>query len=462
MIVTEYSISWLYGEFKIARYKRGRMVDQFTADQLVESPTDFVNALREARTVIGIKRKGKVAIVHEHDLHTHSYMEIPYMRKRDLEKYLQRKVAQESGIGSELAWCYHEAKHADGNEGVLLHMVPKSIVDTTVVTCMAMGLTPKRYVPLTEIVSHYIPKLNIKDEEIALVVALFHERAELIVCLGDGEALFVRELSFGTSNRLQDRLSMDINRTVRYTKQQTGKTITDVWIVGERPDDVMSALGDVTDLRIHLDKNSEDENFWLDQAARMPGRLSANFVSIFTQKNITKESVKRVGVWFTLALMVSASVVTASMTKKAREFDSSLQHARAENEFLVTETEQLELRMTLSEQKLNRLINLQSNSLNMPSIFLLHLSRLTPPQLVLKDVEVLSDNGGWSVAIRGDVNQSAEYVSDTLDQFETSLQDSPWNMNVSKSWKVSWYQQFKNGILRNGKKAHFEIEGRLQ
>ena len=462
MKVTGYAISCLYGDFRMARFERDKLVEDFKWSGTVESNSDFVNALRDARASIRIKKNGRVSIVHEHDLHVHTHFEIPRMSRRDLEKYLQRKVDQQPKSKGELTWCYHEAKHSDGTEGVLLHMLPKKIVDTIIVTCTAMGLTPKRFVPLTEIISNYLPSLGIDEKELVLVVALFNKRAEIVVGLGDGEALFVRELNFGANGKFHERLALDINRTVRYTQQQTGKTINQAWVIGDRPDDLLTSLGDIPKVKIHLDEKSNNPFFWMVEAAHLPNILSANFVSALVQRNITRESLRRTGVWLTLFLILSAATLTVSFNKKTTVAKAAINALISENSDLGSQIEELDQMISMTDQKLDRLVNLQSNSLNMPGIFLLHLSRLTPMPLVLHDVEIVSESGGWKVSIRGESEHQSNRISDSLAEFESALSSKPWNMQVTKSWKIEWYQQLKQGRLQDGKSTPFEISGLLQ
>ncbi|MEE9335617.1 MAG: hypothetical protein V3U65_16115 [Granulosicoccaceae bacterium] len=462
MKVTGYAISCIYGDFRMARYERDVVVEDFKWSGTVESNSDFVNALRDARASIGIKGKGRVSIVHEHDLHTHTHFEIPRMDRRDLEKYLQRKVDQQTEGENELSWCYHEAKHGDGTESVLLHILPKKIVDTIFVACTSMGLTPKRFVPLTEIISNYLPKLGIDEQEMVLVVALFSNRAEIVVGMGDGEALFVRELSFGTSSKFHERLALDINRTVRYAQQQTGKTISQAWIIGDRPNDILTSLGDTPKIEIHLDEKSNDPIFWMNEAAHLPNSLSANFASALVQRNITRESIRRTGVWLTLLLLISAATLTASFNKKTTVAAATVGALTSENHHLGSQIDELDLMISMADQKRDRLANLQSNSFNMPGIFLLHLSKLTPTPLVLHDVEVISERTGWKVSIKGSSAHQFDSIHDALAEFEQALSTKPWNMNVTKSWRIEWYRQLKSGLLREGKTAPFEIVGLLQ
>ena len=76
MSATRYGISWLYGEFRIARYHRDRIEAQWESPELVETHADLIRALDTAAEHMDMKARGDVTIVHEHDLHTHDYLQV--------------------------------------------------------------------------------------------------------------------------------------------------------------------------------------------------------------------------------------------------------------------------------------------------------------------------------------------------------------------------------------------------
>ena len=85
MARANYAISWLYGEFRIARFVRGELDAQWASDELVNSQAGLIRALDQACNHMDLTVKGDVTVVHEHDLHTHDYLEVPTMKKRDFK-----------------------------------------------------------------------------------------------------------------------------------------------------------------------------------------------------------------------------------------------------------------------------------------------------------------------------------------------------------------------------------------
>ena len=459
---TSYSISWLYGEFRIARLHRDTIEAEWEAPELVETQAQLVRALDAACRNIDLTAKGDVSVVHEHDLHTHDYLEVPSMKRRDLEKYLQRRVEFDKSFEDDASWCYHRVSHRGGKEGVLLHLLPKKLVDDTTAALTAAGLAPKKYVPLTEIVSDYLPTTDVAPEALVVVVACFKERTEIILALGDGEALFVRELNYGQSESSLERLVTDINRTVRYTRQQLGRGVDTVWAMGQFNEEVNAHLDEMIEVPVRFDSHAGDPYFWARSAVHLSGKLSANFISVFEQKNITKDVLKRVGVWTTAATIAASVVFTL--------FTTGLVAHRADEIIRVNERAG-EMRVKIDgvnefiaqgETREQHLERLRAATHNLPSLVMVHLSRLTPPDVTLTDVEIKQAGDAWAVSLKGQVVGDMRHGARVLARFEERLARKPWAMVIERSFTETWMEQFSQGRLGADGLLGFDITGRIR
>lgn len=456
---TGYAISWLYGEFRIARLQRGEVQEEWQAPTLINTHTALVEALDAAADCIDLSAKGDVTIVHEHDLHTHEYLELPTMRRRDLEKFLLRKVEQSKKFADKAAWCYHEVHHQNGKKGILLHQLPKNIVDSTISACAAVGLAPKRYVPLTEIVSAYLPEKDFSKDQMVVVVCCFTERVELIVALGDGEALFVRELNYGASKETVERLVTDVNRTVRYTRQQLGRMVDTAWVMGQPEWQVVNGLRDGVQVAVEFDEQASDPNFWARQGAKLSGRLSANFITTLAQNNITVEVLRRVGVYATAALVVIAVALSLAVSGLVAHRNEQIRSVQASSEEVAAQIAKLEELVNLSVTQKDHLQRLQASTHNLPSLFLLHLSRLAPPEVVLTEVSVDQAQSGWTVKLQGTVAGDLRHSARVLAQFEQDLSTAPWQIDVTGSFRETWMEQFNQGKTSADPRLGFTIAG---
>lgn len=458
---TSYAISWLYGEFRIARMKRGTVDAFWQSPSRVNTTGELQRALQSAGEHIDLSTKGDVTIVHEHDLHTHEYLEVPAMKRRDLEKLLSRRVKQNKS-GEESAWCYHEVSHAGGKKGVLLHQLPKRIVTETVEVCTQAGLTPKRYIPLTEIASDYLPRQELPATHIVLVVACFDERVELIVTLGDGEAIFVRELSYGARAESAERLVTDINRTIRYVKQQLGRGVDIVWTMGHPDWEVVDHLRNNVGVPVNFDAETADGNFWCESAIQLSGKLSANFISVFAQNNLTIDVVKRWGVYATASVATAAlllTVITTGLVANRGERIDTI-----DTQIAVTQATIEDLRSLLDEGKDKQLHleRLRATSHNLPSLMLQHFSTLTPADATLTHLRVRQEANGWTMELRGSVRGDMRHGARVLANLEQQLAGDPWRVHVSESFRDTWMEQLSQGRPKEQSSVGFDIRGELK
>ena len=462
MARANYAISWLYGEFRVARFVRGQLDAQWASEELVNTQAGLIQALDQAGNHMDLSVKGDVTVVHEHDLHTHDYLEIPTMKKRDLEKFLQRKVEQNKVFEEDAAWCYHKVRHQGGKEGVLLHQLPKGIVNSTVAACTAVGLAPKNYVPLTEIVSDYLPTTEIEPQQMVLVLACFNERVEIILALGTGEALFVRELNYGAKADAVDRLVTDVNRTVKYTRQQLGRPVDIAWVMGHPEWQIVEGLRDGVEVPVHFDADAADPNFWSLWATRLSGKLSANFISVFEQRDINVETFRRVGVYATAWILVLSTVLTLTTS-------ALVAHRNDRIEKIAERSDEVEDAIKLKENALgdlktqkDHLERLRATSQNLPSLLLLHLSALTPDEVTLTDVAVNRSPEGWTLELQGRVQGDMRHGARVLAGFEQAISAPPWEIYIDRSFRQTWMEQFRQGMLGGDVPAGFQITGTLR
>ena len=459
---TTYAISWLYGEFRVARFSRGKIDAQWESPTLVNTQAALIGALDAACQHMDLGIKGDVIVVHEHDLHTHEYLEVPGMKRRDLEKYLARRVENNKSFDEDAAWCYHMVHHKDGKEGILLHQLPRNIVDSTVAACTAAGLVPKSYVPLTEIVSDYLPTTDVDAQNRVLVLACFEERIEMILALGDGEALFVRELNYGANEENVERLVTDVNRTLRYTRQHSGRTVDVAWIMGHPPWTVVDELRKQVEVPVEFDADAADPNFWALWATKLSGKRAANFISVFEQKNITGEVLRRVGVFSTAAVIITAlflTLVTSGLVAHRNEQMRELEQRSASVQQSIADLEEILANNREQQEHLDRL---RATSHNLPSLMLQHLSQMTPPEVTLTEVAIEQSNVGWQVRMAGLVAGDLRHGARVLAGFESALAEPPWRMSVTQSFKQTWMEQFEQGKLADASGLGFAIAGDLK
>ncbi len=459
---TRFGIEWIYGEFLISRFAGGRVVERWQAPYAVSDLKSLGQAMHDASEHIDLPRGGDVAIAYEDDLHTHEFLEGPPLRKRDLEKHLALRVEQGKTFEGPAAWCYHPAKPGDKMDGVLLHLMPREVVEAVIRICGEYYLTPKRLVPLTEIISEHVPKLEAEAQEVLLLIAVFAERVQLVVAYGDGAVLFVRELQYSWQNDNIDRLVLDINRTIGYVKQRISLRPDRAWIMGEHAERVVDAFQRDLDCQVEVDRGSTGADFWMEEVADLPQRLDSNFVPRLARRAVSRKSLMRAAVLTGFSLFGAAALLgglvqwlVATRALDAEKIGADI--AGLEQDILQMEEE---LRVFDVEQL--RLNQLTADAFNLPALFLSHLGDIVPDGLVLLHANVIREEHHWRLELAGTSSLPFDLAPAEFALLESRLTAAPWNAEVTESWRDTWMEQLKSGGAANDGAVGFRITGRLR
>ena len=459
MSATHYAISWIYEELCITRIQRGFPLERWTAPFEVKDLGSLCQAMSDACEYVDLSRGGNVSFVYEDDLHTHELLELPNMSVKDLERLLERKVESSKPFEEKAAWCYHEARHEDDKEGVLLHLMPQHIVDSILRICQEYYLTPNRLVPLTEVMSEQVQSYKLEPESMVILAALFSHHTEFIIALGSGEVLLVRELPYCGRGEGEQRLVTDINRTLRYCKQKFGCLVDTVWLLGEHVDQVHANIDIDIETTLNYDPNSLDPVFWAVESANLTGQLSANFIPLLARKKLNRKLFYRAAMWVSAVILTSAITVFTSVEYAIAKQNSNNKEVLLENASIESEIVRIQHLADQAETSKRQLQLLQADEQNLPALFINHLGDLTPQGLVLTNAEVHHIDNAWRISLTGHSKKPLDEVADVLQEFESGLQSAPWNLQISQSWKSSWYDQLRSGAASGEIEVGFKIVG---
>lgn len=459
---TRFGIEWIYGEFLISRFAGGKSIEQWQAPYPVTDLTSLSRAMFDASAQIDLPRGGDVAIAYEDDLHMHEFLEVPRLGKRDLEKHLALKVEHSKPFEDQAAWCYHSAKPGQKMEGVLLHLMPRRIVDAVIRICGEYHLTPKRLVPLTEIISEHVPKLGAEASNVLLLIAMFSERVQLVVAHGDGEVLFVRELQYSWQDDNLDRLVVDINRTIGYSKQRIGLRPDSAWIMGEHAAAVIERFEDDLECPVKVDESALATDFWMAEVAGLPQRLDSNFIPRLARRAVSRRSMMRAVVLTGFSLFGAAVTVggVVQWLVSTRALDAA--SIRADIVDLEQNIVQLQEELRVFDLEQLRLNQLTADAFNLPALFLSHLPDMVPEGLVLLTASVVREDQHWTVELGGSTELPFDLAPDEFTRLESRLTGAPWNAEITESWRDTWMEQLRSGGAAAGGSVGFRITGRLR
>ena len=458
----DYAIEWAYGEFRIARLRGKVVAESWKSPRPVTDLKSLSEAMYEAAHHVDISRGGSVAIAYEDDLHTHEFLEVPPLTSKDLKTYLGRHVEQNKPFEGEAAWRAHRVSRGKQHAGVLLHLMPKYIVDAVMRICEDFYLAPKLLVPLTEIMSEYVPKLDTDPGHALLLIALFDDRTQMLLSSASGEILFVRELSYPWRADTVDRLTVDINRTIGYARQRIGGDVTQAWLIGEHVDQAKQDMVGHLEVDIASDPVAAEPEFWMRQVAGLPQNLASNFIPTLARRSITSKTFMRAAVLMSAITVTLSAGFAASVEwiiNRHAPDQTQLHHDISDlNDELLHLTSEVEL-MNIEKTKLD-ILNI--DAFNLPAIFLSHLSDLVPEGLVLTKAEVVRSPQSWDIVLSGKSVVSLAEVAPLLAEFERRLTGEPWNTRIVVSWEKAWMAQLRQGLASQSGDVGFEIRGQFR
>ncbi len=461
MSSTRFGIEWIYGEFLISRFANGESVEQWQAPYPVNDLRSLSHAMHDASAHIDLTRGGDVAIAYEDDLHTHEFLQVPRMSRRDLERHLSVRVEGSKAFDGRAAWCYHPAVPGENMEGVLLHLMPKDIVDAVTRVCGEYYLVPKRLVPLTEIISEHIKKLEAQSEDVLLIIAIFQRRMQLVVAHGDGEVLFVRELQYSSQDENIDRLVVDINRTIGYAKQRIGVRPDRAWLMGEHAPRVIGAFQGELDCPVAVDETATRTDFWTAEVAGLPQRLSSNFIPSLARRAMGRKSLMRAAVLTGWTLVAAAMLVgVVIQTVIGSPIDRNLIEQRIED--VTVDIQRVEGELHAIDLEQVRLNQLTADAFNLPALFLSHLGDMVPDGVVLHSVNIVRGEQSWRLEIEGVASQSLDRAPVVFEEFQNTLAAAPWRARITESWRTTWMQQLRSGSAAQEGDVGFRIRGTVR
>ncbi len=457
MSSVQFSVSWIYEEFRVARVSRGDLTDVWVSSEPVDGLAEFHKALIKASTALAMNNGGDVAITFESDEHSHAFIDLPPMNQRDLERYLERRVEQEKSFDGPAVWSYREISQDESN-GVLLHVMPKSVLDAVIRICQENHLTPMRLLPLTDVMAQHLPKVYEPADEVILVAALFEERVEIVVATDRGEILFVRELKYHWRDEGLERFNVDIERTVLYVKQRQ-RSINRISLMGAEAGMAADTIASRVKFPIDVHEQGLDPFFWARSVVSLSNDITSNFIPKAIQRTAIRQKAVRSASWLAVAASLSAIAVTAwveYLIYQQGKQDPIVARSITE---LTQQRDQLRLESNQVATLTNRLVDLSPRHPAIPAWFLSRLSELIPDQAILSEAELAWVEGQWSFVLEGATTPTLAESASTLAAFEKRLGAEPWNAQVSDQWRVEWLDQLRLGKAATTGLLGFRLTG---
>jgi len=142
----------------------------------------------------------------------------------------------------------------------------------------------------------------LKRTKLALLAAETGPGITLVVGCKDGRACLGRVLR-NSWNTDPDSVGVDLTRSIGFAEQQSGLTVSSVWLFGARAQEMAPRVEALLKLPAKVSPVPYSPFYWAEQAARLPAEEDGNFISIESQQAPSRRRFRNLTV-FLLCLLV--------------------------------------------------------------------------------------------------------------------------------------------------------------
>ena len=136
---TSLSVSWLNEQFKAVAVQKGVIKNSWERSGLNDRPDKLEELIREAIRETGYAGQ-TITVVLAHPRLVPQMVEVPLVKGSTFTKIVQRQALQQKVFSGEAAWTSQNLPPAKEHLRVLLHLLPKPILNQFTLACRRNGL----------------------------------------------------------------------------------------------------------------------------------------------------------------------------------------------------------------------------------------------------------------------------------------------------------------------------------
>ncbi len=393
-------ISVLNGEIRSSASRTGESAQTWqspgNADDLVSLGATLKGALQGIRP--DCKR---IAIVLAHPKLTDQIIEVPPVKGWKLEQVVYRKVESSKTFAGDAIWSFQFALPTKTAKSVLLHLCPKPVIDQLTKGCEEAQLHLVRVLPTTAVLISHLRSLPLKKDELAVLAAETGNCTTVVIGRKDGLVCLGRVVR-SSWNTEPDRVNMDLTRSIGFAEQQTGLTVSGVWLFGAGAESQVPVMQSLLKLPVAVSPVPYSPSYWAQQGEILFKDGDGNLLSRDAQQAPQRKRLLTV----TGALLVFMLLLTLLATLVIEV----LRH-RTENAIVLVggkiadlRTQKVEYERSIREVSEMEQVTQAARDVSLratPAWFLGYLGEVLPEELVLTDVHVTRTNDSWVIRLAG-------------------------------------------------------------
>jgi hypothetical protein len=365
-------------------------------------------------------------------------VDVPPVKDADLVRIIQREAQQQKFFNDEAAWTFQKTLTVKGVQRVILHLLPKSLLDKLIQGCQQSGLHLISVVPVSAVLHQQLSRLSLNKDDVALIAAETGGYTTVVVGRSDGKLLLVRTL-LGDWNQNVERLTVDSKRTIAFITQQYDLNINaGVWLFGAGAEQHAPILQLLLALPVNLSPVEFKPEYWAVQATKLRPGTTPNFIGSEMQHAPQRRMFARVVAAGTLLVLLAslgfAFVLHTLALKTKAETDKLRNHALQ----LQAQVQDLEQRNHefLGKEELVKLMSADRNP-PVPTWIAGYLSEALPSDLVVTNLHVKWDDNFnlWKLSLAGTLQGTGKpatplTLSNAVAVLADRLVNGPFHMRI--------------------------------
>jgi hypothetical protein len=434
--VTTLSVSWLNNQFKAVAVHRGRVTGTWERPGIeTNAAGDFETFIREAVRQTGYHGQ-TVSLVLAHSRLVQHMVDVPPVKWAALSKVIQRQAAQQKFFPGEAACASQMLASAKKSPRVLLHLLPRLILNQLMLACRRNDLHLVSVLPASAALQQQVSALSLQRSEVAMLAAETAGSTTLVICDGDGRLLLARTLQ-GTWNEDPAKLALDLNRTILFVSQQLNVNLNrGLYLFGAGAAEQAEEIHRQIQLPVKVSPVACEPFYWATASLKIRPEGAPNFQSPELQKAPQRRVfAKVVATAATLLLAACIGLTAYSIVQSRREQATlaSFHQQMAQMEVRQKEFDQLDAELKRKQQAIQLVLG--DRPPPKPAWLLAYLGQVVPADLVVTNFSAKREDDYYRVKLSGTyqaagVTPNAPPVADSIEKLKAALAGSPFHMRI--------------------------------
>ena len=258
-------ITWIGGLLECAAYRKGCFVSDFVSHPDCISIKDFHKRLGKSIESLGFKGQNAELLLDGGPLDTMNLI-LPPISNRLQNAFVKEKAKRIQSDKGPLVWERQRIASAKTGARVLLHYITKSDFKDLNGCFSDHNLSLKKVLPFFGSTVRPFRDLNTTSGSTSIVLAPAGPGFKILSIDDNGDLQFARDLNKENGKDPQ-RVAVEINRCLLFARQQFGKPVSQISIVGMQAARFKAGIKKVLQGEIPIMHKRTNKTLWLQVAA---------------------------------------------------------------------------------------------------------------------------------------------------------------------------------------------------